>query len=190
MAADDKEIEIKIPLSKRDFDRIKKEVGKVCKFVGVSQQKDEYFVPIHRDFVEPQFPFEWLSIRNRGDQAILTYKHYYPENTDITNYCDQFETVVESPDKLKKILNSLDFKPLTIVEKVREVYEYKDEFEIALDRVKNLGYFIEIEAMQDFGGYQRTRTKIMEFAKELGLEKFKREKRGYPYMMLKKQGLV
>ncbi|GEM_PF-3640113 len=47
---------------------------------------------------------------------------------------------------LEKIFSALDFKKLITVDKKREVYLYKNEFEIAFDEVKNLGYFIEIEA--------------------------------------------
>lgn len=184
------EIEIKIPLDEDSFSKLREKLKKIAKFENRSQQTDEYFTPAHRDFVAPKFPFEWLSIRKRGKKAILNYKHWYPENAEVTTHCDEFETEVESHDRLKKIFAELNFKRLVTVDKEREIYIYKDEFEIALDVVKNLGYFVEIEALKDFGGVEATREKLFEFAKSLGLDTSKRNLRGYPFLLMKKGGLI
>ena len=162
----------------------------IARFVKSTKQIDEYLTPIHRNFVEPKFPFEWLSIRRRGEKVILNYKHYYPENVEITTHCDEFESEVKNPEQLEKIFSTLDFKKLVTVEKEREIYVYNDEFEIALDKVKDLGLFIEIEAIKDFGSVEETREKLFEFAKNLGIDITKTDKRGYPYLLMKKKGLI
>lgn len=84
----------------------------------------------------------------------------------------------------------MDFKNIIVVDKERSTYNYEDEFEIALDYVKELGYFIEIEAMKDFGGVEETREKLFEFAKNLGLDISRIDKRGYPYLVMEKRGLI
>jgi adenylate cyclase class IV len=61
-------------------------------------------------FVEPKFPFEWFSIRKKDDNVILSYKHYYPENVEITTHCDEFETEVKSKEQLENIFSTLNFK--------------------------------------------------------------------------------
>ena len=184
------EIEIKIPLDKDTFFQVKEKLKKISKFVKNSHQIDEYFTPAHRNFVEPEFPFEWLSIRKRDDKVILNYKHYYPENVEVTTHCDEFETEIKNLDQLEKIFSVLNFKKLVTVEKEREVYIYNDEFEVALDIVKELGHFIEIEAMKDFGSVEATREKLFEFAKDLGIDISKTDKRGYPFLLMKKKGLL
>ena len=63
-------------------------------------------------------------------------------------------------------------------------------FEISLDSVKELGHFIEIEAMKDFGGVEATREKLFEFAKNLGVDTSNLDLRGYPYQLMKKKGLI
>jgi adenylate cyclase class 2 len=184
------EIEIKIPLDEDIFFKVKEKLQKIAKFVKKSKQIDEYFTPAHRDFVEPKFPFEWLSIRKRGNKIILNYKHYYPENVEVTTHCDEFETEIKDPEQLEKIFSVLDFKKLVTVEKERETYICNDEFEIVLDKVKDLGFFIEIEAIKDFGSIENTREKLFEFAKNLGIDVSKTDKRGYPYLLMKKKGLI
>lgn len=190
MANNDTEIEIKISLTEREFENIKEKIKTIAEFVKKSQQADEYFTPVHRNFIEPNFPFEWLSIRKRGEKTILNYKHFYPENAVTATHCDEFETEIKDKERLKKIFHVLDLKSLITVEKEREVYVHKDEFEIALDTVKELGHFIEIEAIKDLGSVEITREKLFEFAKNLGIDISKTDKRGYPFLLLKKNGFI
>lgn len=190
MVKDDVEIEIKIPLSKSAFLKTKIKLKKIAKFSKRSHQIDEYFTPVHRNFVAPRYPFEWLSIRRRGDKVVLNYKHFYPENTKIFTHCDEFETEIAREDKLQKIFSALNFKILVTVDKIRETYISNDSFEIALDKVRGLGDFIEIEAKKNFGSIGVTREKLFEFAKNLGIDITKTDLRGYPFLLMEKRGLI
>lgn len=190
MANNDTEIEIKIPVGEKTFSRVRKQLENIAEFVSSVKHLDKYFTPVHRNFVEPKFPYEWFSIRKRGDKNILNYKHYYPENAEVTTHSDEFETEIEKPEKLEKILSALDFEELVTVDKKREVYVYKDELEISLDKVEELGNFIEIEAIRHFDSVEETRKKLFEFAEFLGLEEIKTDKRGYPYLLMQKKGLI
>lgn len=224
MSHNDTEIEIKIKLDKDSFLKVREKVENTAKFVKKVQQSDEYFTPVHRNFVEPKFPFEWLSIRKRGGKAILNYKHFVPENAEVHTHCDELEAEIKNPEGMKKIFSALNLKSLVTVDKEREVYTYEDEFEIALDVVKDLGYFIEIETMKDFGSAQKpkvfggarnspnfggavtessvpagnevsvhvekAREKLFGFAKILGVDTSNPDLRGYPFLMMKKNGLV
>ncbi|VVB80769.1 CYTH domain protein [uncultured archaeon] len=190
MANNNKEIEIKIPVDNKTFSRVKERLSTLAKFEKKSNQTDSYFTPCHRNFVEPKFPFEWLSIRSRGGKNIICYKHYYPENAETNTHCDEFETEIVSKDQIEKIFSVLNFKKMVTVEKERETYLFKDEFEIELDDVKELGCFIEIEAVKDFGSVEETRDKLFQFAKKLNVDASKADKRGYPYLMMKKKGLI
>lgn len=185
----EKEIEIKICLDKNSFSKVRKKLKKIAKFKGKAHHIDEYFTPAHRNFVKPKYPYEWLRIGKRGDKSLITYKHWYPENTDDTTYCDEYETEIGGIGTLKKIFSALNFKKLITVDKKQETYLFDNKFKITLDKVKNLGYFIEIEAKKDLGGIKKTRKKVFEFAKKLDLDPFKRDKRGYPYLLMKKKGL-
>ena len=190
MANNDIEIEIKVPLDKDEFFVVKEKLEKIAKFVKDSSQRDAYFTPVHRNFVEPAYPFEWLSIRKRAGKCIINYKHFYPENVETFTHCDEFETEIPKAEQLEKIFLALNLRTLVTVEKQRKTYLYSDEFEIALDTVKELGHFIEIEAIKDFGSVEETRKKLFEFAKALEIDISKTDKRGYPYLLMAKKGLI
>lgn len=190
MAKDNKEVEIKIPVAESDFLKIKTWLAKNGKLVKSSSQEDDYFTPAHRDFTKPGHPFEWLSIRKRGEHAILNYKHFHPEDVEVTTYCDEFETELGSLANAKKIFEALDMKALVKVKKEREVYVYGSDFEISLDKVEELGFFIEIEALSDLGGEEETRKRLIETASFLGLNARAADTRGYPYLLMKKKGLL
>lgn len=190
MASDNIEIEIRIRLDGQKTAQVREKLNEVAKFIKSSSQKDEYFAPVHRNFITPKFPSEWLSVRNRNGKTILNYKHFYPEGVEITTHCNEFETEVKDEKSLRLILGSLDFKPLMVIEKERDYYVYMDEFEIVLDNVKELGNFVEIEVLRDFGGHEQTKRRLMEFAEELGLDVSAIAVRGYIEMMLRKKGLI
>jgi len=190
MANKDTEIEIKIPLDETLFSQIKTKLKEIASFKGRSKQIDEYYTPTHRNFVEPAYPFEWLSIRNRNGKVILNYKHFHPENVEVTTHCDEFEVYIKNLEQLQKTFSALNFKKLITVNKEREIYNYNDEFEIGLDKVKELGNFIEIETIKDFGDIETARNKLFEFAKTLGVDTGKTDVRGYPYLLMEKKGLI
>ena len=84
------------------------------------------------------------------------------------------------------MLKALDFKELITVNKIRETYDYKG-FEIALDEVAELGFFVEIEANNHLTSVEKTREELYKIAKELGIDTTNEDIRGYPYLMLEKQ---
>ena len=148
-------------------------------------QKDSYFVPAHRDFLSSKYPFEWLRLRETGKGVSLDYKHFYPENAEKTDYCDEFQTKIEDAVTIRKILNSLDFKEPIIVEKVRSTWEFKD-VEIAIDDVKNLGRFIELEAIKHFGDPKEGKAYLYSILKEINAKVGEEDFRGYPFQVFKK----
>jgi adenylate cyclase, class 2 len=190
MAKDDIEVEIKVSVSEEEFLKIKEKLKEITKFVKTSEQSDEYFDLANRSFLEPKYPFEWISIRKRGNKNILDFKRLYPPNTLEFTHCDEFDVEIDNADKLAKIFSLIDLKSLVTVEKTREVYNFKDEIEIDMDYIKELGYFIEIEALKHFGNIEETRKKIFEFAKEIGLDTNNKVNRGYPYLLMQKRGLI
>ncbi len=190
MASNDVEVEIKIPLDEANFSRVQNQLKQTAKLVKDSQETDDYYTPAHRDFLEPQYPYEWLRLRKKAGRIILNYKHFHPENVPDTTHCDEFETEITSSEQLHKIFSSLNFKKIVTVDKKRENYRVGEEFDIAMDIVQELGHYIEIEALKDFGGVDATRQKLYELAKKLGIDISKEDKRGYPYILMEKKGLI
>ena len=152
-------------------------------------QKDTYFNLAHRDFLSKKPVSEWLRLRESKKGFSLNYKKWHNEDGSKTVSCDEFETKIENPDSLKKLFGNLNFKELISVEKNRNVWNYKDT-EIAIDEVKELGSFIEIEAKGNFTNIEEVKKHLYEILKEIGAEVGEQDFEGYPYLLLKKKGLL
>ena len=180
------EIELKFPLENcRECIRyLNANARLVAKGV---EQKDIYYNSPHRDFLSVDYPFEWLRLRESAKGYSLDYKHFYPENVEKTDYCDEFQTVIENVETFKKILNSLNFKEIIVVKKFRDIWIYKGA-EIVIDVVDNLGTFIELEAIDNFKDPKDGKKYLYELLKEISAETGEEDLRGYPFRMLEKQG--
>ncbi len=189
MVVGDTEIEVKFPLTEELFSEVKGKLEKLAKSSGSRRNVDTYYTPAHRDFLREKYPYEWLSIRQRGDKTIVNYKHWHPAGEPIKTHCDEFETEIASKDQLEKLFAALDLKKLVTVDKQRETYIFEDKFEIVLDVVKDLGHFIEIETMKPLGTVDEARRQLFEFAKKLGVDTSKADQKGYPMLLIEKKEL-
>jgi adenylate cyclase class 2 len=190
MAQNDIEIEVKVKVTKAKFEKIKKEVKKLAKFAKRINHADYYYNLPHRDFLKPKYPYEWLSLRERGKKLLLNYKHWYPEGAKHTTHCDEYEILVNDKNQLTKILKVLGIKQMIRVSKKRETYIYKNMIEIAMDEVKGLGYFIEAEALKNQENIEETYGKLISFLNSLGIKKIKTVPGGYAAAMMRKKGLM
>lgn len=189
MAFNYQEIELKLPLTKLQFQSILKRLNKDAKPLGGSNHKDHYFTPKRESFLKAKYPYEWLTVRERDGKILLNYKHWYPVNTKYTTHCDEYETIVANAEQAIKILEALNFEQFIVVEKVRNTFNFQAKFEIAMDRVKGLGYFIEVETIKDFGSVEKARDEILQFTKSLGLSRTKTVPGGYAAALMRKKGI-
>ncbi|MFC1790060.1 class IV adenylate cyclase [Patescibacteria group bacterium] len=189
MAKDNIEIEIKIPVSKKVFADVKRVLDKEAKFISATKEIDKYFNPPHRSFLETKHPYEYLRLRLKKNQGVLTYKYIHFNQKGQKTHANEYESTLGKPIQLEKILTVLDFKNFLTIEKLREKYVYQHQFEIVLDKVKNLGYFIEIEALKNLGGVKLAQKKLKVFAQKIGLDPTKKDNLGYILLMMKKKGL-
>ena len=177
----DIETEIKIKLEKDEFSNLDQRMKKEAKFINESRQIDTYYQPKYRKFLKDNDAEieEWLRIGNRGNKKILNYKHWYDNK-----YCDEYEVTIDDDTNLDKIFKILDLESIAIVDKTRKKYMYLDKYEVSLDYVKDLGYFVEIEvkeyskdALSEYNG-------LIDLVREMNLNLNKIDKRGYPYHII------
>jgi len=139
------EVEIK---AKIEFSQIKNIKEKLLSLGTSFQEKikenDIYFTALHRDFIKTK---ECLRIRERDNFLELTYKgpttkemvgkkQFWKREINIPLHCSKEEAII--------LLESLGFKRIVEVEKEREKFVI-GKHEITIDKVKNCGYFLEIE---------------------------------------------
>ena len=156
-----------------------------AKFQKKHHQVDEYFTPIHRNFLGVRPAVEWLRLRDNDGVFSTTYKNWHVDEEGKTQYADEYETKIESLDQLRKIFTVIDIKPLITVYKERDIWMYKD-YEVAIDKIKGLGDFVEIEYKgnnHEFNPKEVT-TEMVKFLKDVGCGTIKRNYVGYPFMLL------
>lgn len=181
----DIEVELKFPLlnPKGVISNLKRK-AKVKKLGDF--QKDTYFIPKHRNFLKQKPISEWLRVRETKLGASLNYKHWHNLKDKQAIHCDEYETSVEDIKSLKKILESLDFEEIIVVDKVRDTWNFK-KAEVAIDKVKNLGTFIEVEAKGAFKSIDEAKDYLHKILKELGAKVGPQDFKGYPYWMIEKK---
>ena len=177
----DIETEIKIRLSKDEFENIELFMKKCSVFLSENTQIDTYYQPTYRKFLKEDNESidEWLRIGVRGNKKIINYKKWY-EN----KYCDEYEVEVDDENNLDQIFKVLGLEKIAIVNKVRKSYLYLNKYEIALDYVQDLGYFIEIEVKKYDTSIMEEYDELLKFAKRLNLNLDHLDKRGYPYHLI------
>lgn len=180
-----KDIEIEIQVNVEKIEPLLDFLEKNGRFVAEKHQVDEYFTPVHRDFLAVRPAVEWLRLRNSGGIFSFNYKNWHLDEQGKSHYCDEYETKIDDLDQLKKILQVLNFQSLVVVDKLRKIYLYQD-YEIAIDKIEGLGDFVEIEHK---GASQTVDPKIItnemvKFLKNLGCGEIKRNYVGYPFQLL------
>ncbi|MDD5182340.1 MAG: class IV adenylate cyclase [Candidatus Nanoarchaeia archaeon] len=152
-------------------------------------QKDTYYNPAHRNFLSVRPVFEWLRLRESKKGFSLNYKKWHNGGGANVVSCDEFETKVDDIEALKKLFENLNFKELVTVEKNRNMWDYKDT-EIAIDDVKGLGNFIELEAKGNFTSIEDAKKHLYSILREIGAKVGEQDFEGYPFLLLKKKGLL
>ncbi|MDE5630501.1 MAG: class IV adenylate cyclase [Bacilli bacterium] len=180
----DVETEIKIKLSEKEYKDLKILLDKQGKFLKEIHQKDTYYSPSHRDFIAHEYPYEWLRIGERGNQIIVNYKHWYPEGASKNTHCDEYEVEIDDAVNMDKIFKVLDLKEIAVVDKNRITYCYLDKYEVALDTVEELGYFVEIEVKKYDASPIEEYEQLLKTAKALQLNLNDLDLRGYPYHII------
>jgi adenylate cyclase class 2 len=167
------EIEIKSPT--RDYKDILKKISIMgFEFSETRVEEDIYFNHPCRDFYSTD---EALRIRKVNSKNILTYKG--PKLGARAKSRVEQEVLVENLETMTEILLSLGFVVSGQVTKTRSIYSM-DEVEITIDRVENLGDYVEIEKKGE--DREAIENELFGLAGELGLKNF--ERRSYLEMIL------
>jgi len=172
--------EIEIKLRVNDLDEVEerlKQQGCVLS-EPISQHDTIYSLPsksIRGDFGDTKEGHIAVRLRKQSDDTIFNLKK------QLTNEMDniEYETKVEDGETMHQILQLLEWKPEVEVKKTRKKGKL-GEYEICLDRVEELGNFIEIEKMTDDNADpEQARKELFEALKPFGLTEKDEETKGY-----------
>lgn len=178
----DIETEIKIKITENEYNYLDEFMKNNASFLKESRQLDTYYQPSYRKFLTDKIVTEWLRIGERGNKKILNYKNWHDNM-----YCDEYEVEIDNSENLDKIFNILGLEKIAIVNKKRKTFFYLHKYEISLDQVQELGYFIEIEVKKYSKDPLEEYDALLKVAKNLNLNLDNIDKRGYPYYMIYKK---
>ncbi len=177
----DIETEIKIKITKLEYEKLINFMKNNAKFLKENKQLDTYYQPSYRKFLNDKEINEWLRIGERGNKIILNYKNWHDNM-----YCDEYEVEIDNSENLDKIFSILGLEKIAVVNKERKTYMYLNKYEIALDFVKDLGYFIEIEVKDYTKELIDEYNDLLKLTKDFNLNLDNIDKRGYPYHIIYK----
>lgn len=163
------EIEIKLKVELKEYQRILDIMEKQSTYLGIEDHVSTYYKPSYRKFSE-----EYLRIRNENGKHVLNYKKKRDNSC-----CDEYETLVDNPDCLEKILISLGMRKIGVIKKTRKKYLYDNKFEISFDDVENIGLFIEVETKRSDSDPKDEYNQLMTLLCQLHLNLNLIEKRRY-----------
>ena len=163
-------IEVEVKAHVTDFKPIVVKLSQIgAQKVKSEHQEDVYFNAPHRDFAQTD---EALRIRKviQDDvtKMVLTYKGAKIDETSKTR--KEIEVNVEDLENTSLILENLGFWPVRTVEKDRNTYNV-NEFIISLDKVYEVGNFVEIEkSLQEGEDFQDSVDEIFNLYQKLGIK--------------------
>lgn len=180
-----KSIEIEIQVQIENSGKLIAFLEENGNFVGESHQVDSYYSPAHKDFTQVRPIKEWLRLRDSSGKYSINYKNWHYEKDGRSHYCDEYETPVHSLDQVKNIFDSLDMKPIVVVDKIRKIWNYQD-YEVALDTIKGLGNFVEVEYKGEDAKKKpiQVTKEMISFLKQFNVGEISRNYVGYPFQLL------
>lgn len=177
------EIEVKLEVDKEKYEEIldflkKESIKHINKF-----QYDIYFSPESPSFFGGDIDDECIRIRIQKDKNILCYKKIIFGYDEADTHIVEYETQISDLESTINILKGVRINKICEVKKNRDIFVYNNIFEIALDRVENLGFFIEIEICDKTIPIKKANQLLREYIKKMGLDITKRNQKGYSNLM-------
>lgn len=170
------EIRAKIGNPKKITSLLKKDSGVV--FAGEKTEKDTYFkhsTDIDRKLI--------LRIRRTKSGDILTFKA--KSKGDDTAWPD-VDLPLSDAKSLEKILRGSDYEEVITITKSRSTYKKKN-FEINIDNIKELGWFIEIEGRGTQKERKNIEKEINQTLRLFGINRIDIVRQGYVPLALAKK---
>lgn len=184
-----KEIEILVEV-KDDIDTVKNKL-KDFEYVGLNHTIDEYYYDPLREDLKPDNNNQLancLRLRAKNDNYYVTYKNDVFEGEKWL-YSNEYETGIESLEMMKEVFERLGLKKFLEIDNNKEIYK-TDKYEIALEDVKDLGIFLEVEYCTDEDvDVSKIKEEIQEFIDKLEINVSEELNMGKPEMYMHKHNI-
>ena len=157
-----------------------------CEFSPIKTQDDMVWTEKTGTLDEFLSNKVFLRIRiQNGDKVIMTAKKPKALSGDGALVKREHEVVVNSVEEARGILDMLGLKEAVRVVKKRQTAQH-GEYEICIDEIEGLGWFIELEKIAEAEGAEQVQKEMFTFLQTLGVASEDQVKKGYDILMLEK----
>ena len=184
-----KEIEILVEVYE-DIEKVKKSLKKYD-HIGLKHTIDEYYYDPKRKDLKPDKNNQLshcLRLRSKNNDYYITYKDDVFDKGKWL-YSNEYETKVESIDMLREIFKKIGLVKFIEIDNEKEIYS-TDKYEIAVENVKGLGIFMEVEyCTNDDVDVNEVKKEINKFIDDLNIKVSQELNMGKPEMYLRKYNI-
>jgi adenylate cyclase, class 2 len=173
------EVETKIRIN--DVNSLRKKIQKIAKLEKKESRADDYFA-LKRKIRKHGYPKKAFRIRHTKNKSTVNFKkRLYKHWDDFIVVKEEFEFETENPDEFLALMFDLGFKQWMKKFKTSESYLHKKDKRliIEINKVRHLGYFMEMEYLCEPKEIKKAKRKIMDALKELEITKKDVDNVGY-----------
>ncbi len=181
------EVETKIILDDSQVDELRRKIKKIAKFVKKGEKVDDYFA--RRRKIKRLYPKKAFRIRATKDEFEVNFKKWMKKlwTKDIV-VKQEFEFKLKGKEEVEDLLalfKDLGFREWVRKTKWNETYSYNKDprLSIEMNKVKNLGWFIEMEYLSQPKELEKARAAIREVLKILEIPTEQIDNTGYTKML-------
>jgi adenylate cyclase class 2 len=176
------EVETKIRVS--DVNKIRDKLKSLGKYEGKESKTDDYYT------LEPleSYPKKSLRIRKKKGFYEINFKRRISYDSGI-HAKKEIEFKASNIADFILLIEDFGFKKWLRKEKETELYKIKNNFHLELNKVKGLGWFLEIEYLADENkrSIQNAEKEVARIIRELGVRNSEIVKDGYTKMLWDKK---
>ncbi len=181
------EVETKIKLDDEQVPELRKRIKEIAKFVKKGKKVDDYFAIRRR--IKSIYPRKAFRIRAMKDEFEVNFKKWCTKvwTKDIV-VKQEFEFNLKGKEQVEDLLSlfrDLGFREWVQKTKWNETYAHKEDPRICIEinRVKHLGYFMEMEYLCKKHELEKARRKLREVMEILGIKQEQIDNTGYTKML-------
>lgn len=179
------EVETKVRI--HNVDELREKIKKIALFEKKETKEDDYFA-IKRKFKKNSYPKKAFRIRNNEEEHVINFKRWLTKHWDKKVVVkEEFEFKIKEVASFLALMKDLGFVQWIKKIKNSESYKYKKDKRISIEinKVKHLGYFMEIEYLCSEHEIEKGKIKIKEILKELKINPKHIDNIGYTKMLWK-----
>jgi len=175
------ELEVETKVHIKDVAKLRKKIQAIAKFNKKETRGDDYFAIKIKNYPKKAF-----RIRDNGKTYVVNFKKWLTQywTRDIV-VKEEYEFETKDPQKFLALMRDLGFREWMKKIKTSESYTHKKDSRIVIEinKVKHLGYFMEIEYIAKKSEMKKAIKKIRDTLDELEIDPKDVTNKGYTRML-------